>query len=342
MRFLAYLLVAAWCSSTSSTIVAEEPVFDAIDYASPSRYTVIAESLGDGEAIITQAKALKGSDDRRTLANILRWMGARLSYDPDQAYQWRNFDTIVSAQCYGGCADQAIACGALLQGAGIPTVWIKTMDVDWIWDFKMKRPFQTWSGHVFLEIYLDGRWVLLDPGAAKVYVDYSTKSRILPGNRFAYHKGIDPKQMIMSLQWEDWKVQTADYFDDLDESLLPVDTKSARDVQQPCFIVANSPYYQLFGAAITKRGFRVAHSFNSGYEKFLPMAKGGLLLIQTQNGIPIVDVATLQHYFPAVPSGKQSGYISDNDTTIVFIDVETTIADSVESAINQQLPKPAS
>ena len=85
----------------------------------------------------------------------------------------------------------------LLRSAGIPAVWVKTMDVEWIWDFKKKRPFGSWSGHVFLEIYLDGKWVLLDPGASRIYVDYSPHSRILPGNRFAYHKGSDPRQMVM-------------------------------------------------------------------------------------------------------------------------------------------------
>ena len=130
--------------------------------------------------------------------------------------KWRNYDDVVCESCYGGCADQAIVCGVLLKSAGIPAVWVKTMDLDWIWDFKKKRKFKSWSGHVFLEVYLDDQWVLLDPGAAKTYENYSPKSRILPGNRLAYHKGNDPQAMVMSLQWEQWKDQTASYFDGLD------------------------------------------------------------------------------------------------------------------------------
>src|SRR6185312_7820816 len=98
--------------------------------------------------------------------------------------------------------DQGIVCCALLRAAGIPTVWVKSMDVPWIWDFKKGRPFEVWSGHAFLEIYLDRKWVLLDPGAKLIYTEYSPNMRILPGNRFAYHKGSDPKQMVTSLQWE--------------------------------------------------------------------------------------------------------------------------------------------
>ena len=50
---------------------------------------------------------------------------------------------------------------------------VKTMDVPWIWDFKKGRTYKSWSGHVFLEIYLDDQWVLLDPGAKLFYDDYS-------------------------------------------------------------------------------------------------------------------------------------------------------------------------
>lgn len=201
------LLATALCGLLCPTLSAKEPVFDAIDYASPAKYLVIADSLGDHDAIAKQARALKAADDRKTVANILRWMGTHLKHDGERAYHWRNFDTVVSQRCYGGCADQSIVCGVLLQSAGIPTVWVKTMDVDWIWDFKKKREFTSWSGHVFLEIYLDGQWVLLDPGASIVYVDYSPQSRLLSGHRFAYHKGNDPKRMVMSLQWEEWKRQ---------------------------------------------------------------------------------------------------------------------------------------
>ncbi len=335
MKSLFFLLAVVFCGSHGTTLWANEPVFDAIDYASPTRYLVIADSLGDREEIAKQAHALRGADDRKTLANILRWMEANLKYEKDRAYEWRNFDTVVSQRCYGGCADQAIVCGVLLQSAGIPTVWVKTMDVDWIWDFKKKRPFQTWSGHVFLELFLNGKWVLLDPGGSRLYVDYSPSSRILPGNRFAYHKGDDPKQMVMSLQWEPWKRQTASFFSSLDEGLLPVDTKSVVDARRRAFIIANSPYYQFFGELVRKQGAAVGASFNTAYDEQLPAAKGNLILVETHGGEPIVDVATLQRHFPAVPDGKQAGRVIDGETTIEFVEVGA-IADQIASAASQQ------
>jgi hypothetical protein len=201
--------------------------------------------------------------------------------------------------------------------------------------FQKKRPFNSWSGHVFLEIYLDGKWVLLDPGASRIYVDYSPKSRTLPGNRFAYHKGNDPKRMVMSLQWDEWKRQTTCFFHDLDESLLPVDTKSFQDVRPKCFIIANSPYYQFVSELVRQSGATLGRSFNTDYEKYLPMAKGNVIFVETHDGTPIVDVAILQHHFPAVPDGKQAGRVIDGDTTLVFFDV-ATIADQIAAAASEQ------
>jgi transglutaminase-like putative cysteine protease len=132
MKTAAVFLAFTFCSSLFSMLSADEPVFDSIDYASPSKYLVIADSLGGHDAIAKQAAALKGADDRNTLANVLRWMDTHLKYDDDRAYEWRDFDAVVSQRCYGGCADQAIVCGALLKSAGIPTVWVKTMDVNWM------------------------------------------------------------------------------------------------------------------------------------------------------------------------------------------------------------------
>lgn len=258
----------------SSMAHAEEPVFDAIDYSSPDSCLGVAECLGDREAIDEIASGLKADQDRQTLSNTLRWMQSNLKCDPDLAYEWRNFDSVNGDKCYGGCADYANACGALLQSSGIPTVWVKTMDIDWIRKFKKQGPPDVWSGHVFLEVYLDGKWVLLDPGASTIYENYSTDARILPGNRFAYHKGCDPKQMVMSLQWDDWKDQTTKYFTELDPGMLPVDTTSAVSVRDRCHMIANSPYYQLFGALLRQQGKVEGTSFNHKFDGIFPKSKG--------------------------------------------------------------------
>jgi hypothetical protein len=171
-------------------------------------------------------------------------------------------------------------------------------------------------------VYVDGKWMLLDPGAKLIYRDYSHEARILPGNRFAYHKGNDPKEMIMSLQWEKWKDQTRTYFGNLDESLLPVDSAGGTSILSRAFVVGNSPYYQVISHMAAERGLAGAKSFNTNYDEYLPQAKGYILLVETHNGVPIVSVDVLEKYFPGVSKGLQNsdGVVNVGETTIVFLD----------------------
>ncbi|MEN6556822.1 MAG: transglutaminase domain-containing protein [Thermoguttaceae bacterium] len=164
MRFLLLsVCLLAFCAT--GFLGAVEPTVDSIDYAHPDIYRDFPDSLGDRAAILAQASKLKGKSELQTIRNVLRWMDQNLQYDGKIAYQWRNYDDVMREKKYGGCADQGIVCGVLLKGAGIPTVWVKTMDAAWIWTFKKERPFSSWSGHVFLEVFVDGKWSLLDRGA---------------------------------------------------------------------------------------------------------------------------------------------------------------------------------
>jgi hypothetical protein len=305
-----------------SILHSSEPTIDSVDYSAPEKYLEIVDSLGNRDQIVSQAQELKGNSDLVTIRKVLDWMDINLKYDPDRAYSWRNFDQAIKEKTYSGCADQGIVCGVLLKGAGIPTIWVKTMDVPWIWDFKKDRKFESWSGHVYLEVYVDGKWMLLNPGAKLIYMDYSPKSRILPGNRFAYHKGNDPKEMIMSLQWEQWKEQTRKYFRNLDESLLPVDSAGGTSLSPQAYVVGNSPYHQIITQMAKERGLSVSMSFNTKYDEYLPQAKGNFLLVETHNGVPIVPIDVLEKYFPGASRGLKNpdGIVKIDQTTIVFMD----------------------
>jgi hypothetical protein len=314
-----FLLVGIAVHANATT----EPTVDSIDYEHPNVYREFPDSLGDRAAILAQASLLKGASDLDTIHNVLAWAEQNVKYDPNLPYRWRNYDDMVRGKAYGGCADYSILCAVLLKGAGIPTVWVKTMDVAWIWDFKKGRPFKSWSGHVFLEVYVNGKWSLLNPGERTLYQDYSPKMRILPGNRFAYHKGNDPKAMIVSSQWEEWKEQTVAYFKKLDESLLPVDEKGGAMIGKQAYIIGNSPYYQALAAAANEAGLRVAASFNCQYETHLPRAQGQTIVIETHKVKPIVPKGVLERYYPGAFAGlsRPTRSIRVKNTQIIFVDL---------------------
>ena len=304
---------------------ASEPSVNTIDYANPSRYLQIAPSLGSLDAISSQALKLKSLSNIDTIRNIVKWMHQNLQCDETKAYAWRNFDDVMREKTYGACADEAITCGVLLKAAGIPAVWVKTMDVSWIWDFKKGRPFSSWSGHVFLEVYMNGKWALLDPGGEMIYFDYSTEMRILPGYRYAYHKGNDPKQMVMSLQWDEWKEQTEKYFKNFDESLLPVDVPRGRKLTRYFHIVCGKNREQM-EKLVQDSGFSLGMLIGQRFEKWLPQTKDDVLLVETHNGKPVVALDLLEKYFPDASLGlkQPDGIIQVGGTIIVFIDFDKT------------------
>jgi hypothetical protein len=316
-------IASSWVLMLLATAVfAEVPSVDRIDYGNPHQYLAFPDSLGNRAVILEQASKLKGTSDSETIRNVLVWMDQTLKYDGKEPYRWRNYDDMMRERIYAGCADQGIVCGVLLKGAGIPAVWVKTMDVGWIWDFKKGRPFQSWSGHVFLEVFVNRKWSLLDPGGKTLYQDYSPKMRILPGRRFAYDKGNDPKAMIVSSQWEPWKKQTTEYFQHFDNALLPVDERGGTSLVREAYVVGNSPFYQALTAMAVESGLHVAKSFNTGYETLLPQAKGNVLLIEVHKGKPIVPPAVLERYYPNALAGisRPAKSIRINDTLILFVD----------------------
>lgn len=294
--FLALLAASCLCvpGRTDDESI-PEPRFDRIDYGRPQDYLVLPRSLGDPEHIRTLAAALKADSPERTLIAIGRWINSHLTCDNRAAYSWRDFDQVVGSKVYGGCADHALVFGALSRACGIPTVWVKTMDADWIKEYRRKGTCTSWRGHVFLEVHLGGRWRLMDASGLRLYDDYDPTMRILPGNRYAYDKGGDPKSMILSTDWERWKRQTANHFARFDLGKLPVGEGRALGA---VYVAADSPVWQAVGKRMQAIGYPT-YSFNTDFDRFLGLAKGGDLIITCVGDRPVLPAPYHARYLPA-------------------------------------------
>jgi hypothetical protein len=254
-----------------------EQSWPGIDYAIPSSYLSPIPHFGSWEKVKQNAANLKGPTPKYSLLKIHKWMRENLSLDERAAYKWRTFDQILHDGTYGGCADHALVFGALARACGIPVVWVKTMDVDWILEFTRKGTCKTWRGHVFLEVYLDGKWKLYDTTKSTLRDKYDVKQRILPGYRYAYQKGDNPYELILSLRWELWKKQTREYFKNFDLRRLAGEPGawSASRV----YIAANAPVYIWLTQHCQRLGLDVRASFNTDYDKHLGQAKGHILIV---------------------------------------------------------------
>lgn len=254
------------------------PSFDRVDHADPD--AALGPAPGDRARRIVAE--LDAATFEAKLAAVARWMRAHLAHDEAYAYRWRDFDRIVDDGRYGGCADYAVVYATLARAVGIPTVLVKTMDADWIRRFRAGPEPAVWSGHVFLEVWDGARWRLLDPEAQVLYDDYDPDARILPGERYAYDKGLDPFALVLSVRWEEWREQTRAYFATLDLAALPV--AAGRPVGVTVRIAGDNPGWTLAADRLGSLGWTVGRSGNAGFEEWLPSARGQVLVLLSVGG----------------------------------------------------------
>ena len=230
-----------------------------------------------------------GAPDEKLRA-IGAWIDGRLKLREADAYAWRNVDQLLSDGTYGSCADHSVLFGSLSRAVGIPTVWVKTMDADWIREFvRGDGKVTSWRGHVFLEVFIRGKWMLLDAIELTLQEDYDPRQRILPGGRYAYDKGAEPYSLVLSLRSELWRRQTAAYFRGFDLALLPVppgdrlhDKNAAiggAQLAPPVYVVADGPYYQWVVDRCLALGIPVGSSFNSDFDAQLARAVRHTLVV---------------------------------------------------------------
>lgn len=342
---LAACLVALLTAAVHPARADEPPApdFDRVDHANPQAHLALSPRVGDAAKIRSLASQLKAGTETETLASISQWMHRNLRYDERAAYAWRTLDEMLAARTYGGCADHAAVFGTLARAAGIPAVWVKTMDVDWIREFKAAPGAVTsWRGHVFLEVHVGGAWRLLDASAMRLYDDYDVESRFLPGNRFAYDKGDDPFALVLSCRWELWKEQTRRYFAALDETVLPWSRSRDLLAAWRVWITGNRPIYGYATDACKRLGFHVRRSFNTEWAIWLPQARGSILLVTCRGGRPVLPETLWDAWLPPAgrafarggpaPDGGFAQHRLADGTTVILVTGEDATAVQVQVA----------
>ncbi|MHC5040712.1 MAG: transglutaminase-like domain-containing protein [Planctomycetota bacterium] len=268
-----------------------EPDFGRIDHANPEKYLALTPEMGKEAGIRKIAEDLHHADPVEKLLAIHRWIRKNLRYDANAAYAWRDVDRMMKDGTFGGCADHALVFGALARGLNVPTVWVKTMDYDWIRDFRIcGGRCRSWRGHVF------------DATGMKLYRNYDPKTRHLPGARWAYDKGGDPFRLVLSTRWELWKKQTRAHFVDFDTALLPVAGENDLLHTDRIFIASDSPVYHWLTKKCQAFGFASLYSFNTDFARYLPMARRNRLIVTCVGDrlvFPEPEVGAFLPYSPA-------------------------------------------
>lgn len=284
------MCLGAWSAEAQDALPA--PDVERVDHADPAKYLALPESIGKRTTLEALAREIDGEGARAKLTAIGAWITTRLRYDEQAAYRWRDVDAMLADGTYGGCADHALLFGALARACGIPTVWVKTMDVEWIRAFRSDGDeSRTWSGHVFLEVHLDGRWALLDATHGVLYDEYDVGQRLLPGDRLAYDKGGDPYELLLSTRWDPWKEQTRRFFRTFDLARLPVGRGSRLASTQAIRVAANNPEYDWIAARCAALGRTDVGGGNGDFDAWLPAARAGVLVVACRSGQVVLPEA---------------------------------------------------
>lgn len=134
-----------------------------IDYAHPSHY------LRQGEQ--SQISDLRFLPDLSTeqsgleeLKEIYAWM--KREFTPYRA-GGKTIGTVTVEELFvrrrlGGCHDHALVFSAVVRRFGHPAVIIETYSISWMEEYQQGTS-QGYVGHVFVEVYLEDQWVLVDP-----------------------------------------------------------------------------------------------------------------------------------------------------------------------------------
>jgi hypothetical protein len=304
------------------------PSTERIDYAHPQRYLAQPPAVGSPQAVRAVAAQIRGATDEARLRAISRFIATRLRVRAETPNTWRTLEQILADGTLASCADTAVVFGTLARALGVPTVWVETMDVDWIRAFKRDPDHPgTWSGHVFLEAFADGRWRLVDASTGRIYDDYDPRQRLLPGNRWAYDKGDDPSTLLMSLHGQPWRDKTRAHFLAFDARQLPVG--AGRPLVRSLFVVADGPIYQWVLDRGEKLGVRGGHSGNAQFESWLPAAAGHWLVLTVVGKRFVLASEHRDRYSPLSalqveaalqkqPSGRADRTLDDGTRVVLF------------------------
>lgn len=260
----------------------EGRVPETIEYGKPKRYARIAKSAGDEAHIRKLAAPLKADRAEQTLRRIGAFVSDEVPHVPVD--EWRaepqDFDALVRGFDHRGCASHALVFANLARACGIPAVYVKSTRHEWIREYVATGKTGNFSGHVFLEVYVDGKWKLLDAQGMRIWDDYDVKDPELPGGLLAYEKGWDHYAMVHSARRDLYIKEATRRWRGFDVSKLRKNKASGRSLLRPAYAVTLSGEWRVLADRIPG-----LCSFDRGYWKqTIPKVRGNLLVVTSMGG----------------------------------------------------------
>lgn len=108
----------------------------------------------------------------------------------------RTAEEIFSEKTLSGCHDWGLVLSTVLRSYGIPAIFCDTALVSWAKEYT-EETNNGFAGHIFVEAYINDRWVLLDSTSPEIIYEYDPMNPLLGFQRndsyyYVMFKGTDP------------------------------------------------------------------------------------------------------------------------------------------------------
>jgi hypothetical protein len=278
--FSALLLVAAsaWAQVAPKPPQGRTP--ETIDYGKPDQYAKIPKKDGDAELIRKLAAPLKDKDPEQTFRNI-HAMIARVPHVPEGwKAEYRDFGRLMKGFDHTGCASHALLFANLARACGIPAIYVNSARHEWIRNYVAKGERGSFSGHVFLEVFVGGKWKLLDAQGMRIWDAHDTADPELPGGLLAYERGWDHYAMVNSTRRDDFIKEALYRWQGFDVTKLRRNENEGRSLLPETFAITIAGEWKV----LAKRT-QVKTSFDRGYwEEWKPKIRGKILWVTSFGG----------------------------------------------------------
>ncbi len=296
MRTIGALLVlAALAFAQAAPKPPPDRVPETIDYGKSDPYTKLPERDGDAALIRKLAAPLKDKDPEQTLRNIHAFI-ARVPQVPEDGWEpdFKDFGQLALGFDHAGCASHALLFASLARACGVPAVYVKSSRHEWIRDYVAKGERGSFSGHVFLEIFVGGKWKLLDAQGMRIWDAYDPADPELPGGLLAYEKGWDHYAMVHSTRRDDFIKEALYRWQGFDVSKLRRNENRGRPLLPETFAITLRGEYELLAQRT-----QVSMSFDRGYwNEWKPKVKGKILFVTSLAGRTDIPEAEADAWLP--------------------------------------------
>ncbi len=253
-----------------------------IDYEKPAQYARIPKSAGDVALIRKLATSLQAKKPEHTFLNIHAFLRSKVPHVPEDGWRadpW-NFDRLVRGFDHRGCASHGLVFANLARACGIPVVYIKSSRHAWIREYVASGKTGSFAGHVFLEVYVDGRWQLLDAQGMRIWDRYDPRDLELPGGLRAYEKGWDHHAMVHSTRRDEYIREAKARWKGFDVTTLRRNENPGRSLVPKAYAVTLGDEWKVLSQRLGS-----LHSFDLGYwPRTIDKVKGRMFVVTSMGG----------------------------------------------------------